>query len=402
MAAARGTTTFPGTGSSGIRTCGLFRETECWDMGAEAVGLTPIQRLKVELLTEGLDVTPEATAQLAGSDGRDPLTLADYATTSGIALELEGGIWVNAPIRQYNPNFVETPRHQLTYSDHRFQVVSDRLVVSAQPIPVPAYHSEVDSFGWPYPSVGVTHTDRIRVSPIEGCAFRCQFCDLSHRFEYRKKSAEELIETVAKAIADPILPARHAMISGGSPREQDHEYLNDVFRRVCAAFPDIAVDVMMAPIPGLLEPEELLDAGVNGLSINLELHSEDYARRLMPQKGAIPRTRWLGYIDEAVRVFGRGRVRSLLLVGLEPLEETLEGVAALARLGCEPVLSPFRPDPATPLRSHDPPTVAELIGVYERAVDVAAQYDVKLGPRCIPCHHNTLTFPDGSDYYFSY
>ena len=34
--------------------------------------------------------------------------------------------------------------------------------------------------------------------------------------------------------------------------------------------------------------------------------------------------------------------------------------------------------------------------------NIVERYGVKLGPRCIPCQHNTLTFPDDSGaYYYS-
>lgn len=61
--------------------------------------LTPVQRLKLALFTDGVVVTPEARRQISGEGkhGR-PLTLADYASASGISMELDGRIWVNAPI----------------------------------------------------------------------------------------------------------------------------------------------------------------------------------------------------------------------------------------------------------------------------------------------------------------
>jgi len=63
-------------------------------------------------------------------------------------------------------------------------------------------------------------------------------------------------------------------------------------------------------------------------------------------------------------------------------------------------LSPFRPDPSTPLRKESPPGVRFLIEAYERGAEIANNHSVKLGPRCIPCHHNTLTFADESGRYF--
>jgi hypothetical protein len=55
----------------------------------------PVQRLKVELMSEGLTVSSHACASFAGR----PLALDDYATTSGITLVLGQDVW--AVTRRY-------------------------------------------------------------------------------------------------------------------------------------------------------------------------------------------------------------------------------------------------------------------------------------------------------------
>jgi hypothetical protein len=34
-----------------------------------------------------------------------------------------------------------------------------------------------------------------------------------------------------------------------------------------------------------------------------------------------------------------------------------------------------------------------MLELLARARTVVARHDVALGPRCVPCQHNTLTFP---------
>jgi hypothetical protein len=362
--------------------------------------LTPVQRLKLSLFTEGMVATPEARRRISGGDdhGR-PLTLADYASTSGISMELEGGIWVNAPIQDFNPNFVHAPSHRLHFEEGDFWILSGDLHVRARPVPVPSYHDQVNPWGEPYTSFAITHTDRVRISPVEGCAIACTFCDLPYKYHYRKKPVEALVGSVDRAVADPVLPARHILISGGTPKKEDYGYINVVYAAVAGAFPDLAVDVMMVPMPGLLEPKVLHAMGIHGLSLNLEMFDDERAKKIMPAKQRLGKDYWFDFIGRAAEIFGPGKVRSLILVGLEPVEETLRGVEALAKRGCDPVLSPFRPDPHTPLRDTDPPTIEMLAEVYERSVDIVEKHGVKLGPRCIPCQHNTLTFPDDSGEY---
>ena len=92
----------------------------------------------------------------------------------------------------------------------------------------------------------------------------------------------------------------------------------------------------------------------------------------------------------------------MLMVGLEEAETTLAAVAELAKIGCVPVLSPFRPDPITDLASMPPPSAEEMARIFLEAREIAGKYGVKLGPRCVPCSHNTLTLADGSaDYVYN-
>jgi hypothetical protein len=365
--------------------------------------LTAIQRLKLALMTEGMSVTPAARDRVAGAGpSRRPLTLADYASTSGVSLRLENDVWVNAPIVDFNANFVTSPTAVLDAGNDGFILRHGHLEVVAIPVPVPDYHDKTNAQGERFTNYGITHTDRVRISPVWGCANTCQFCDIPYRLGYRRNEPDRLVESVVRAIADAALPARHVLISGGTPVAADYEYLQDVYRRVCCAVPTVAVDAMMAPMPGLLDAAHLRAIGLHGMSINLEIYDEQRARQIMPNKAKVGRQAYLAFIEHAAAVFGPGRVRSLLLLGLEPLDDTLRGVEALAERGCDPVLSPFRPDPATPLRNVPPPSAAVLGEVYERALEIVERHGVKLGPRCIPCQHNTLTFPDASGaYYYS-
>ncbi len=361
--------------------------------------LTQIQKLKLSLLTSGITISDSVFKQLSLTNKPHPLTIADYASTSGIALQLQENIWVNAPIAAHNPNFVKKTPHTLEVINNNFVINSEKSYFDASLIPVPSYASLSDGEGNVYADYGLTHTDRVRISPISGCVGGCEFCDMHSRASYQKKDITKLIKTINLSLNDAFLPAKHILISGGTPKKEDFSYLNHVYDEVLNAFPHIRTDIMMTPLPGLLDIKHLAQCGLHGLSINLEIYDAAVARKLMPLKSLIPQVDWFKFLEEAVNVLGTGRVRSLLIVGLESMENTLKGVQALAERGCEPVLSPFRPDPSTKLKNVPPPSVEFLIEAYEKAVEIANKYDSKLGPSCIPCQHNTITFPDESGYY---
>jgi len=358
---------------------------------------TDSEFLKFEVLASGITIDDAALDHINTANGGRALTPADYASTSGVILRLEGDVWVNAPIALYNPNFVEEPPFTLTSEGDRLALRGGNRSVAAEFWLTPRYHDEVNDRGDPHVIYAFTHTDRVRISPIAGCAYTCKFCDLPYEFRYRRKDVQGLVDAVEAARTDPIQPANHVLISGGTPRPEDFEYMRDVYEAVITRFSSMPVDIMMVPIPEVVDVPWLADLGVNELSINLEIYNDEIARKLMPRKSRLGRDGLLRFGESAAAVLGENRVRSMLLVGLEPMEDTLAGVRALVDAGCVPVLSPFRPDPITPLRDHQPAVADELRETYQRALAICRAAGSTLGPDCRPCAHNTLTLPNTSD-----
>lgn len=372
---------------------------------------TPNELLKFRLLAEGVRVADGARAAWDIEFG-GPLTLAEYATTSGVALVLPGERYVNAPL-------VDDPqRPQLVHGSDGYAVVDDGRVVPVDVIPVPAStfapQSDAESgASRPNSDFGVTHTDRVRVSPIAGCAWRCHFCDLPYEFDYTKRHVDNLLATIQAAADDAAAPARHVLVSGGTPRapipdrpgrpgSNDETWIDSVFEELVARSP-LPVDIMLPPRESLDHPRWLRSIGVNMLSINLEVSDPVRAKQIAPAKAKVGRGHTLDYIERAVDAFGVGFVQSLIVFGeaIEPLESTLQGVQDLVDRGAVPVLSAFRPHHRTPLAEAPAATVDEMVDVYSRALEIcaASEHDVKPGPRCVACHHNTATLPDDSDFY---
>jgi hypothetical protein len=359
-----------------------------------STSLSQPQRLKFRLLAEGIQISELARKALGeiASEGR--LTPADYASTTGLILELDDNVWVNAPISEHNPNFVGDTSFVLDLGADGFYVQGAGLSSGAKFWPQPDYHGRTASFG-SLNNFVVTHGDRARLSPVRGCAMTCTFCNIPYDDPidvYGTKPVDALVEATRTAIADPRQPAHHLLISGGTPRRPDFEFLREVYRRVLSEFSQVPVDIMMVPLPGLLDLPELDKLGLNEISVNIEVFSAARAAELMRHKYHRGLDFYLDFIAHSAGILGPGRVRSMLMVGLEPMEMTLAGVAAIAERGGVPVLSPFRPDPATPLKDAKPPRASELESTYLRAVDVAASHGVVLGPDCPPCTHNTLSF----------
>lgn len=373
--------------------------------------LSAAELLKFRLLANGIQVSQDAG--IAWRERfRGPLTLGEYATTAGVGLVIADDLYVNAPV---DNGAVAV----LALVDECFVVVDGDIAVEVGVVPVPAYHGRtqidiIDDSVQPYTSYGVTHTDRCRVSPIAGCAWKCHFCDLPYEFRYRKRHEENLLEVIRAAEGDELSPARHVLVSGGTPRapmsaragrpaRNDEAWIDDVYAFLAQHSP-LPVDVMMPPRRDRGYPAWLRSTGVNMMSINLEISDPARAREIASAKSRVGRQHTLDYIEAAVEAFGIGFVQSLVVVGcaIEPIESTLRGVQDLVDRGCIPVLSPFRPHHLTPLADAPAATLEEILSVFlaTREICHSSGNRVRPGPRCIACHHNTATVPDGTTFYF--
>ena len=348
-----------------------------------------LEALKIAALTTGMRISAQALDHLGGP-GR--LTLHEYSTTGGIPLRV-AGLDLNAPFDEW---YCESAEITLDIEGDSLFIehVGHRYDVDAV-YPLPAYAGLTDSCGNSFVDVVYTHIDRFRLSPITGCAYDCAFCDLPGRV--RMRPIEQLLEGAEAALADPTLPLRHALISGGSPGPRDEAAFADLMVALVSALaPQIEIDVMMSSGPQTPDlVRRLVDAGVHGLALNIELESTNAAELHIRGKHRRARPHYDATVTAAVELLGAGsgRVRSLILPGLEPVAATLEGVEHIASLGADPVLSPFRPAQGTRLVAESYVEGSVLREVLDGSREIVARHGVALGPRCLPCQHNTLTFP---------
>jgi hypothetical protein len=353
---------------------------------------SPVERAKVACLSTGLRIGPDALSVLKSRG--EPLSIHEYPTTGGITFVVGGDTYVNAPFDEWFCGEAEV--ELAVRGSGSFVLVHGSVEIDVGGIlPLPGYLEQTDAAGRLVVDTAMSHADRVRISPVIGCAYDCGFCDLPAE-RYSARPIDQLVAALDVASADDALPSRHVLISGGTAGRKHRDYFEHACRAIIARANDLGLptDIMMSATEDLDLVDRLVDDGVAGFSINLELFSEEPSALHIRQKHRWSRPSFSAFVERAVeRTGGHGRVRSLILVGLEPIEETLRGVEHIAALGADPVLSPFRPAGGTRLVDHAPPTCAELEMVHDEADRIARSFGVRLGPRCLPCQHNTLTFP---------
>ena len=78
--------------------------------------------------------------------------------------------------------------------------------------------------------------------------------------------------------------------------------------------------------------------------------------------------RYLDALTHAVKVLGDDQVSSQIIIGLEPVEDTLTAVRAVADTGAIPLPVVFRPLADTPLEDVPTPSLDDVLAVFRETV----------------------------------
>lgn len=355
-----------------------------------------ILAIKFELLGQGLAVGDRAWDWILET-GKAPQRVRSGAS-NGLDMVLPGGHWVNAPL---HPPHDHTEGPLLEREGDGFVVTSvfRKIAIPVEIAPRPAYYRQFTRSGRRMDRIGQMSGDRIGFGLSNGCYFwkkerRCGFCSigLNTDEEFALKPLDDIRDTLTAAIRDPLLPARHLLLSGGTLRDEDWGIARfaTAARRLRNEF-GLPIYVMTVPT-GADELRSLKQAGVTEVAINLEVHDRRLAQDIIPGKAAaFSREDYLACLESAREHWRRDQVRSLLVAGMEDMASTLAGVKAILDAGATPILSVFRPLTGAGLERHPRPTSAWLWELYLRAMEIAARHGVELGPACRGCRNNTLS-----------
>jgi len=173
----------------------------------------------------------------------------------------------------------------------------------------------------------------------EGCIFSCRYCAVP-AFPKRIKSVEEVTAMIARA-ADDIDAI--SLTSGVIGSVEEDEARAVAMVRATAGF-GIPVGVSIYPIPGT--PQRLKDAGACEVKFNIETATETLFREMCP--GLDYEGTWAS-LEDSVRVFGRNRVFSNVILGLGETDGEMENcIRRLTGIGVIPVIRPLAPSPGLP------------------------------------------------------
>lgn len=252
--------------------------------------------------------------------------------------------------------------------------------ILVEPVARPAFYDLVTADGVPYHRLARLHgADVLATTVVQTCVrypedTRCRFCaieaSLASGATTRVKSPAQLAEVAEAAVR--LDGVRQVVMTTGTSATADRgaRHLAKCAAAVRSAVPGLPIQVQCEPPADLGVIADLHAAGATAIGIHVESLDDAVRRRWMPGKATVPLSEYWAAWREAVRVFGRNKVSTYLLVGLgEDPDELVAGAAALAEAGVYPFVVPYRPLAGT---------LAAADGVPAPPVDVLASVTARV------------------------
>jgi radical SAM protein (TIGR04043 family) len=241
-----------------------------------------------------------------------------------------------------------------TVREGRFWNGTLDLGLSVEPVSRPKFYDLTTSDGVPYRQIALLHGKDVLASTVVQTCIRyvedqrCRFCTIEESLRagstVAAKTPAQLAEVAEAAVRlDGI---SQMVLTTGTTAGPDRgaRHLVRCVRAVLEAVPGLPIQVQIEPPGDLCVIADLHAAGATSIGIHIESLDDDVRRRWMPGKSTVSMGEYEAAWDEAVRVFGRNRVSTYLLIGMgEDPDELVAGAGGLIDRGVYPFVVPMRP-----------------------------------------------------------
>lgn len=155
-------------------------------------------------------------------------------------------------------------------------------------------------------------------------------------------------------------------IGGGTVQNPDvsADYLAEICRGI-RTFTQNAISLELAP-PSLRKISELKAAGADALIMNLEIASDALRHEICPGKSHISYEHYYDCYREGVRVFGKGNISCVFVVGIQDNDDIVRECEKLTDIGVIPTLIPFKAMDDCAFRDRPNCNPADLLYVSEK------------------------------------
>ena len=318
-------------------------------------------RTKLSLVSRGLALPnglPEASRWLAQTN----------AAESVLDLKLPSGHFCSVPVGQ--PYTEESGFSIQSVNGNQATLECGGELETVTLIEAPSFYKQLTRKGSRMGSFASLHDRLLILQPFMGCGFfankgdacaYCQYDSMLNEAEPPLRDPLELVEVVLAALEEREIDTVY-LYNGFSP--SDDVGLAKLLPIIALlrrhlGHRQIALETV-AP-KDLTVIDALYAAGLDIFVCNLEVFDSERFKEICPGKAEEGGQKAiLTALEHADKIFRPGTVVSHLIVGLETVEQTIQGMELLIGKGVVPLLIPFRPLPDTPLANQCIPSLDDV------------------------------------------
>ncbi len=349
--------------------------------------------LKNRILVEGIAFEPDIFKHLAlGVDMLEQVNVL-FAADKHAHPETEFPACILTPEGNYRTplRWDRNSPVSLAYEDGQYNLY-DRGAISIEKVRFtrrPAYYKLHTSDGTAMRTIAVDYGyGALIVAYSNECSLKdkgldCLFCNINAtKAAYGEaqgigwKTPRQVGETIAAGYKEGF---DHMTVTGGFIAERrEVEYYLDIAEAVRehTGLEDFNGTATIGAPLDFSVFEKYKAAGYRTIATNLEVWNEKLFGIICPGKSQLcgGRQNWLNALDEELRVFGRHRVRTAFVCGLEPKESLLEGIETLLEKGAVVEANQWYASIGSPLEGHRTPTQDWHWDVSEKTAALYKKY----------------------------
>lgn len=299
---------------------------------------------------------------------------------------LKPDIWMNAPVVE---PFAQQSPYVLDGVPGRYTIRDDR---DGATFPVrlplePAWYHSLTSHDVPMSRIGVLQGTYLGIYINPVCTFwnarpslNCRFCTTGRNVggaEVAEKTVEDVVETCWAAKDQSGITFVH--LNGGFMGPRSVEFAAP-FVRAIKEDVGLLVGVQLTPDRDFSAYDRLIDLGVDHFSFCIELIDPEWFARICPGKArALGQPLFFEAMEYCAARLPRGAVSGEIIAGLEPLENTLQGIERIVSAGAFPTVCIFRPTIGSDLEDWAPPRYEDMRRVMAAMYDACRRHRLPIG-----------------------
>ncbi|MBF0280973.1 MAG: DASS family sodium-coupled anion symporter [Zetaproteobacteria bacterium] len=317
-------------------------------------------RTKLSLVSRGValpDGLPESWRWIAQAN----------ATESVIDIRLPSGHLCTVPVGQA---YTERSTYHLRFDAEGFYLECAGEIERVTLVETPKFYRKKSRSGARMGNISSLHDRLLMLYPTMGCGFfakpdsacrYCQYDSMLNEAEPPMHDPLDLVEVVRAALLEREIDTVY-LYNGFAPGDDvGLSRLIPLIALLRRHLPHQQIALETVAPSRLSIIDELYDSGLDIFVCNLEIADADRFANVCPGKAAQGgQDRIWQVLHYARKVFRPGTVVSHLIVGLEPLSSTMQGMKAMVEGGIVPLLIPFRPLAGTGLGGESLPTLDQV------------------------------------------